>query len=148
MLVTVSGETIADIQKELVKVGKQFGLVLSSSDDEARAALQLARDVSPQNAEKRPVGRPRKDAGAAAPVANTSLDEPTPSVNPLSTPVAAAPVSESVTKEQALASLQFVFETKGPKGAQDILAKFGVDRWSLLKEEDYSKFVAACKAPA
>ncbi len=58
--------------------------------------------------------------------------------------LASEPTIKVTTREDALQALQKVNSEKGLPTARVVLAKFGCQRISEVKEEQYSDFVAAC----
>lgn len=98
------------------------------------------------------------DAQAAAPVVATPTyaapapdavranDRPEPKdtgtpVNAATGPAPAA--APTATKDEAMAALRTLFNTKGAAAATELLTKFGVTRFSELPPEQYGAFVAA-----
>lgn len=114
-----------------------------------------SEDLGELNPPKRGRGRPKKEATPEPAV------EPTPEPKPVSvredllqdasteakasTPPADKPKSGKLTKEDATRVGAGVMRTHGPAALKNILQSLGVERASLLSEEQIPEFVEMCE---
>ena len=151
------------------------GVTLRTGPSEELAAAGVAAAVASQvaamtppaapaapavagNEQRRRPGRPPKAAAPeAAPAAPAPAPAPAPAapvaqpetqadtgVDPFAAPPAAPPAA-ALTDADVRAALSEVNKKHGLVGCREVLAVFATDRISLVKPEDYARFVATCK---
>lgn len=161
IIVTICGETTDEIRAKLVKLAREFGyvpeqaeLTLALPNHSAPAvdpapnpvpvvAADEPKTVEAPKEEKKGRGRPPKAKEAAETAA------PAPAAAPAETPQTSVPPTNALTQELVMEKMQAILNSGPDKNLnlgklKVILSKFGAQKFSDLKKENYAEFVAEC----
>lgn len=139
MLISIEGNTLQDVQSQLVAIAKGFGLELHSPQQELPLSLaSTTAESEPKKAAKKSLKK------ETTPVSNgVDTTESAPSTTPAPTSASNSTSTPSPTFEQAFASLKNLSEQSMP-AARAALAKVGAGKMKDVTPDKYSELVAAC----
>jgi hypothetical protein len=113
------------------------------------AAPAVEQPADPLPVAHEPQASAQTDTAASVETAQPSMEpaasaDAAPAVNPFDD----APAAPTHTIDDCRVALQAVNGKHGLQGCMSLLKEFGVDRVSLVKPEDFARFIAACHSKA
>lgn len=125
-------EAVAALRAHVAKIGSVKSEVPKVETDET---------LIPAESEETPTEKKR-----GRPPGKKSVEAPVAEEKPVELPEITSPKEPlmQVTKDDAYQALTRVNAKKQLDGVRAVLAKFSVERFSALKEEDYRRFVDEC----
>ncbi len=143
MIVSFEFSTPQEAHKKLAIVAETFGYSLTSKKgevDPAQLSFPIDEEVTTKPKPSRKV-KPKLEVPQTIEVVRPpEVVIPIEVVVP--TPIEVTPP----TKEEATKALGLVNSTKGLAAAREVLLKFGGQRISEIKPEDYAALIEACQA--
>lgn len=146
MLISIEGQTFAEIRDKVFELALAFGYDKTPSGDEI--PVKIADEKVEETPVKKPLGRPKKvDAKPVETVVSkpveTAIQKQFEVV--VETPVEPTPETpKEINKDTVFEALQLVSSKHGIPEARNLLLKFDAGRISELKASDYPAFVDAC----